>query len=99
MARQHTTSQSFKSFGSIGGAALTGLGLLLLFGTVDLGAAQLSHLLCATAWEALRVLPSAVLATWQASQPYTIDHQPFSPCPLQMLALSWPLLHVIARAA
>jgi hypothetical protein len=41
MARQHTTSQSFES--SVG-AALVGLGLVILFGKLDGPAAQLAKL-------------------------------------------------------
>jgi hypothetical protein len=96
MARQHTTSQSRKS---IVGAAVVGLGLLILFGKLDGPAAQVTNLLGTAAREALGLLPTVVPAAWQALQVYTFDHQGFSLCALQMLASFWPLLHVVAGAA
>ena len=95
MTRQHTTSQSLKS---IAGAALVGLGLVILFGNLDGAAAQLSHLLGTAAGKALGVLPSVAPAVWQDLQTYAFDHQRFSLCPLQMLVSFWPLLQVMVGA-
>jgi len=48
--------------------ALVGLGL-------DGAACPVSHLLSAIAGKALGILPSVVLAAWQASQSFALDHQ------------------------
>ena len=65
MTSQHTTPQSLES---ILGMALVGLGL-------DGAACPVSHLLSAIAGKALGILPSVVLAAWQASQSFALDHQ------------------------
>jgi hypothetical protein len=65
MTSQHTTPQSLKS---IIGVALVGLGL-------NGAACPVSHLLSAIVGKALRILPSVVLAAWQASQSFALDHQ------------------------
>jgi hypothetical protein len=65
MASQHTTPQSLKS---ILGVALVGLGL-------NGAACPVSHLLSAIVGKALEILPSVVLAAWQASQSFALDHQ------------------------
>lgn len=97
MARQHTSSRSFQS---IAGAVLVGLGLVILFGKLDEPAAPLmTNLLGTAARETLELLPSFVPAAWQALQAYALDHLRFSPCPLQMLVSFLPLLHVVAGAA
>jgi hypothetical protein len=96
MARQQTTSQSFKS---IVGVALVGLGLVNLCVKVDGPASQVTNLLDAVARESLELVPYIGSATWQALQVYAFGHQRFSPCPLQVLVSFWPLLHVMASAA
>jgi hypothetical protein len=96
MARRHTSFQSFKSIASA--AALAGLGLVILVGMLDGPAAQLAHLLCTAARETLGLLPYFLPAAWQALHAYAFDHQPFSPCALQMLVSCWPLLRVVAGA-
>ena len=88
MARQQTTSLSLIS---IMGAALVALGLAILFGNL-VGPAV-------PATTALDLLLSLVPAAWRAFEAFAFDHQWFSPCPLQMLAAFWPLLHVVAGAA
>ena len=65
MTSQHTTPQSLKS---IIGVALVGLGL-------NGAACPASHLLSAIVGKALGILPSVVLAAWQASQSFALDHQ------------------------
>jgi hypothetical protein len=65
MTNQQTTPQSLKS---ILGVALVGLGL-------NGGACPASHLLSAIVGKALGILPSVVLAAWQASQAFALDHQ------------------------
>ena len=95
MAREHTTS---KSLISIVGAAVAALGLVILFGKLDGPASRLmTNLLGAAARTALESLLS--LVAWQALQAYTFDHHCFSPCPLQMVATFWSLLHVAAGVA
>ncbi|HEY1467443.1 MAG TPA: hypothetical protein VGF61_00260 [Candidatus Acidoferrum sp.] len=65
MTSEQTTPQSLKS---IIGVALIGLGL-------NGAACPVSHLLSAIAGKALGILPSLVLAAWQASQAFALDHQ------------------------
>ena len=92
MARQHTRAQSFKS---IARAALIGLGIFVLFGYLGGAAAQLNHILCTSAGEALGILPSIAPVAWQAMQSYVFDHHPLDWL-LQLLLSLWPLLHVMA---
>ena len=96
MARQHTSSQTLKS---IVGAALVGLGLVILFGKLEGPTVQLTNLLAAAAREALELLLAIVPAAWQAWQAQAFDHREHSLCPLQMLAAFWPLLRGMAGAA
>ena len=96
MATQQTSLQTLKS---ILGAALVGLGLVILFGKLDGPAVPLTNLLAAAAREALELLPSIVPAAWQALQAHAFNHLAPSPCPLQMLVSFWPLLRVMAGAA
>lgn len=97
MAREHTTS---KSLISIVGAAAVALGLVILFGKLDEPAARLmTSLLGAAARTALGLVLSLVPAAWQGLQTYAFDHHSFAPCPLQMVATFWSLLHVMAGAA
>ena len=92
MARQHKSTQRLRS---IAGAAVIGLGLVLLFGKIDGPAAQLTHLLGTAGSGALDLLPYFVPVALQA---YAFDHLRFSPCALHMLVSFWPLLHVLAGA-
>ena len=87
MTRQSAFSRGSKS---IAGAALVGLGLLVMSGNLDVAAAQLHFPLGTTAIEALWLLPSVLLAT--ASQ--TLLFQGL----VQMLVSFWLLLFVIAAA-
>jgi hypothetical protein len=97
MAREHTTS---KSLISIVGAAAVALGLVILFGKLDGTAAGLiPNLLGAAARTALGLVLSLVPAAWQGLQTYAFDHHWFAPCPLQIVATFWSLLHVMAGAA
>ncbi len=97
MASQHTTSPNLISIVT---ATLVALPLVILFEKLDGPAARLmTTLLGAAAKTALALLLSLVPAAWQALQAYAFDRQWFSPCPLQLLASLWPLLHVIAGAA
>jgi len=96
MERQHTTSHSLKS---IAGAALVGLGFVILLEKLDEPAAQwMTNLLGAAARETLGLLLSFIPAAWQALQAHAFDHQQFFSCPLQMLVSFWPLLGVVAGA-
>jgi hypothetical protein len=71
MTRQHARSHRLNS---IAGAAIVWLGILLLLGNLDRAVPQLGNLLYGTAREGLRVLPSIVLAAWQAVQAHGLDH-------------------------
>jgi hypothetical protein len=65
MASQHTTPQSLKS---IIGVALIGLGL-------NGAACPVSHLLSAIVGKLMGILPTVVLAAWQASETFALGHQ------------------------
>ncbi len=86
MERQHIRSQNLKS---IAGVALAGLGL-------NGAACQLSHFFCGIAREALGILPSVVLAAWQASQAFAVDCHRVLEC-LSQLVSFWPLILTMAR--
>jgi hypothetical protein len=94
MARKHTTS---KSLISIVGAAVVVLGVVILLGKLDGPAARLmTNPHGAAARTALQLLLSLVPAAWQALEAHAFDHHWFAPCPLQMVATFWSLLHVMA---
>jgi hypothetical protein len=93
MARQPAASQSSKS---IVGAALVGIGTLILYETLAGDVAQLRHVLDANGSDALGVLPAVVLATSQAVHACGFDYQALLPCLLRMLISFWPPLLVIA---
>jgi hypothetical protein len=65
MTSQHTSPRSLKS---ILGVALVGLGL-------NGAACPVSDLLNVIVGKALGILPSLVLAAWQGSQAFALDHQ------------------------
>lgn len=88
MERQHTHSSSFKS---IAGTALTWIGILILLGSVDCAFAQLRNCFCATAGDALEILPCLALAGCQAVQAYVFDRHALLGWLLQVL-LSLPSL-------
>jgi hypothetical protein len=93
MTRQRTLSRSLKP---IAGAALVGLGLLILSVNLYGAAAQMSCPLGTTAGEALGALPSVVLAVAsQALQACVFDHQRFFQGLFQMLVSFWVLLVVV----
>ncbi len=91
MARKHTHARGLKP---IAAAALAGLGIAVLLGSLDLATAQLSHFLGTAAWGMLGVLPSLVPTALQA----LLDYERSLHCPLQMLMSFWPLLAVMASA-
>jgi ABC-type nitrate/sulfonate/bicarbonate transport system permease component len=95
MTRQHTYSQSLKP---IAGAALAGLGIAVLLGSLDLATAQLSHFLGTSAYSVIGVLPSIVPAALQVLQAFAFDYERSLQCFLQMLVSFWPLLAVMAGA-
>ena len=65
MTSQHTTPQSLKSIITV---ALVGFGL-------NGAACPLSDLLSLIVGRVLEILPSLVLAAWQGSQAFALDHQ------------------------
>jgi hypothetical protein len=93
MTRQHTNSWNLKP---IGRAALAGLGIVVLLGSLGLATAQLSHFLGTAAWGVIGVLPSIVSAALEGLQALEFDYERSLHCPLQMLTSWWPLLTVIA---
>jgi hypothetical protein len=75
------------------------LGLLVLFGSLDGAAAQLSCPLATPAAEALGVLPSVMLsAASQGLQILFFDHQRFLQDFFRTLVSFWVLLFVIVGA-
>jgi hypothetical protein len=94
VARQNTLFQNPKS---IAGAALIGLGALILFGDLTLTASQLSHLIGITADEAdtLGALTAGSLAATHALQAYLFDHTEFLRVLHKILLSFWPLVLVI----
>jgi hypothetical protein len=96
MGRQHTHSSSFKS---IAGAALAGLGILVLLANLDWTVAPLRNFFCATAGDTLGILPCLVLSACQAMQAYVIDHHGLLGWLLQMLLSLWPLFFSVGSAS
>jgi hypothetical protein len=90
MTKQHQFLSNLKS---VVRAALIALGLAILFGKVDGPAAQLTNLLGTAACEVLKLMAYLLPAVWRA-----FGIQPATPCPVQMLASLWPLLHAVAVA-
>ena len=95
MTKRHSRFWNLKS---MGGSALLGLGPFLLFWRLDVTASQVSHIFCAIAREVLGVLPSVVLAAWQASQAHAVDHFRVVECLLQMLVSCRALLFALVGA-
>ena len=62
---------------SIGGAALVGVGMFILYENLAGDVAQLRHVLDANGSEALGVLPAVGLATSQAVRVCGFDHRGF----------------------
>jgi hypothetical protein len=84
---------------SIAGAALIGLGILILHKNFDQAATQLNQLVSSPK-EMLSVAPTAILATLRVLQAYTANHQQFLEGLLQHLWLTfWPLVLVSAGTA
>jgi hypothetical protein len=65
MTSQHRTPQNLKSIIAV---ALVGFGL-------NGATCPVHHLLSAIVAKALGILPSLVLAAWQGSQAFALDHQ------------------------
>ena len=95
MARQRITSQGFKS---IAGAAVIGLGLVILFVQLDGPATALTSFLGAAARGTLELLPCFALAAWHALQVFVFDHFRPSSRPLETLLSFGQSLMVMAGA-
>ena len=87
MASQLTYSQHLTSIGEI---TLAAPGM-------HAPASQVSHLGCLVARVALKMLPSLILAAWQASQTFAFDHPRLLECLSQLLAF-WPVVVSLAKA-
>jgi hypothetical protein len=94
MERQGTHSPSFKS---IAGSALVGLGILVAMGNLG-WFALLRNCFCATAGDALGVLPCLILAACQVVQAYVLHQHGVLGWLLQMLVSLWPLLPGVSGA-
>lgn len=95
MARQRTTSQNLKS---IAGAAVIGLGLVILFVQLDGPATELTSFFGAAARGTLELLPCFAPAAWHALQVFIFDHFWPSSCPLETLLAFGQSLMVMAGA-
>jgi hypothetical protein len=92
---QHTFLERTKA---ITGAALIGLGIVILYRNLDQAVNQLSQL--GTPKDLLGVLPAVVLTALQLLQAYASDHQRFLQDLFQHLLVTfWPLLLVVAGTA
>jgi hypothetical protein len=88
MERQHTHSASLKA---IAGSALVGFGVLVVLGNLG-WSSLLKNCFCASAGDALALLPCLVMAACQAMLAFVLDHHGPLGWLLQMLASLWPLL-------
>jgi hypothetical protein len=95
MARQRTNSQNLKS---IVGAAVIGLGLVILLVNLDGPATELTSFLGAAARGSLELLPCLVPAAWHALQVFAFDHFRVSPCPFEALLSCGQSLMAMAGA-
>lgn len=69
--------------------AISGFAVIsLCANALDAAAAQLSHLLCALTGELFKVLPSIMLAVFQAFETGTLDHAEFLEC-CHLLVSAW----------
>jgi hypothetical protein len=81
---------------SIAGAALAGLGIIVLYVNVDGAATQLGQLLGTARGDALGPLPAAVLVAARVMQAYASGHRRFLEGFFEhLLVLLWPLALVI----
>jgi hypothetical protein len=95
MTRQDGFSENYRS---IAGAALIGLALHILSGSVDTAAIRASHVLGIIISNAFRILPSVFLPVSRAVQTYAAVHQGGLLALLRMLILFWSLLLVVLGA-
>jgi hypothetical protein len=95
MTGQERPTESFKS---IAGAALIGLGLHILSGSLDTTAIRAGQILGVIANQAPRVFPSVLLTVSQAVQTYASDHPGCLLALLRILISFWSLLLVIVGA-
>jgi hypothetical protein len=87
-----------ESFKSIAGAALIGLGLHILSGSLDTTAIRASQILGVIANHAPRVLPPVLLTVSQVVQAYASVHQGCLLALLRILISFWSRLLVIVGA-
>jgi hypothetical protein len=93
MATRNTLFQTSKSINP----AISGFALVsLCVNALDAAAAQFAHLLCALTGELFKVLPSIMLAAFQALETYALDHAQFLAICHTVLC-AWPLLHFVFR--
>jgi hypothetical protein len=92
MTRQDGFSEDYLS---VAGAALIGLGLHILSGSLGTATVRMSHLLGTISNNAFRILPSAFLPVSQGVQTYANVHQVCLLALLRVLIIFWSLLLVI----
>jgi hypothetical protein len=93
--RYDRTGKTTESFKSIAGAALIGIGLHILSGSLDTTAIRASQILGVIANHAPRVLAPVLLTVSQAVQAYAAGHQGCLLALLRILISFWSLLLVI----
>ena len=95
MERQHIRT---RILGIIAGTTLAGAGIHILLGNLEYAGGELKEAICGIVGLRLGILPSIVLAGWQAMQAYGLDYQRHLECLAQLLLSFWPLLLAVAGA-
>ena len=95
MERQHIRT---RILGIIAGTALAGAGIHIVLENLECAGGQLREVICGIAGVGLGILPSIVLAGWQAMQAYGLDYQRHLECLVQLLVSFGPLFLTVAGA-
>ena len=95
MERQHVRT---RILGIIAGTALAGAGIHILMEHLECAGGELKEVISGMVGVGLGILPSIVMAGWQAMQAYGLDYQRHLECLVQLLLSFWPLLLAVAGA-
>jgi hypothetical protein len=95
MERQHIRT---RILGIIAGTTLAGAGIHILLENLECAVGELREVLLGIAGMGVGILPSIVLAGWQAMQAYGLDCQRHLECLVQLLLSFGPLLLAVAGA-
>lgn len=82
----------------VAGTALSGAGIHILLENLECAGGELKEVICGIVRVGVGILPSIVLAGWQAMQTYGLDYQRHLECLVQLLLSFWPLLLAVAGA-